>query len=179
MKVDITFSGDTPQISVGGLEGVLLILWGRTIHVISKDPTDDTLSTWLDFFIEPEGNSWRFNYRSNRVFAQELESRVMENLLTKANQAIAQKKVMDLSNEFNALNDLEPYTFGGLFARMDERHNPIFKSKDRNEALTKMREELKIRLALDEIESDEHLRNFVLQIPVKAIWVDHTSSEEK
>ncbi len=179
MKVSITFSGGTPHISIGGLEGVLLVLWGRTIHVISKDPTDDTLSTWIDFFIEQEGNGWRFDYRSNRVFVQEGENSVMGNLLTKANQAITQKRVMDLSQEFNALNILEPFVFGGLFARMSERHNPIYESEDHNLALAKMREELRIRLTLNEIESDEHLRNFVLQLPVQPIWVDHTSGEEK
>ena len=179
MKVGIIFSGNTPHISIGSLEGVLLLLWGRTIHVISKNPNDDTIGTWLNFFIEQEHIGWRFDYRSNRVFAQETEKTVMETLLNRANQAIAQMKAIDLSQEFDALNILEPFVFGGLFARMDERHNPIFESKDRNQALAKMREELRIHLAPNEIESDEHLKTFVLQLPVEPIWVDHTSSEEK
>jgi hypothetical protein len=184
MKASITFTGNIPKISIGGVDGVLMHLWGRTEHVFSKDPTDDTIATWFNFFVEQEDDDWSFNYRSNRVFSQDDENRVLENLLAKANQALADKKTMDLSQEFNALNSIEPYTLGGLFTQMDSRHNPIFENKgdyneSYNDARAKVREELKVRLTSSEIESDEHLRNFVLQIPREIIWVDHTSTEEQ
>ena len=113
------------------------------------------------------------------MYSQDYENKVLENLLTKANHAIERKETVDLPKEFNELNKLEPYTFSGLFTQMDKRHNPIFESKDINQALTEMREKLKSRLTLNEIESDEHLRNFVLQVPLETIWVDDTSIHEQ
>ncbi|MFT3894059.1 MAG: hypothetical protein QM730_20710 [Anaerolineales bacterium] len=183
MKASITFSDDMPKISIGGLDGVLMHLWGRTEHIFSKDPTDDTIATWFNFFIEQKVDGWSFNYRSNRVFSQDDENRVLENLLAKANQAIAHREAIDLSQEFNALNSIEPYRFGGLFTRMDDRHNPIFENKgdynkDYDDARAKLREELKVHLTPSEIGLDEHLRNFILQIPLETIWVDHTSTGE-
>jgi len=180
MKIGITFTDDKPVMSIGGLEGIIMILWGRTEHTVSKNPMDDTISTSFRFFIMQEGNEWRFDYQSNCKYTRDEDRRVIDDLLAKANQAIIEKNATNLSHEFNALNDIEPYGFGGLFRQMNERHAPKFESgsyaQSYNEAVVKMRQELRNHLQLEEIESDEHLKSFVFQIPLETIWVDETSS---
>ena len=179
MRVGISFAGTIPVLSIGDLEGTILVLWGRTQHIVSKDPMNDTLSTWFNFFIEQEGNSWNFGYKSNCEHTLEEDRRVIDNLLGKANRAIVEKKATDLSDEFNALNSIEPYSFGGLFSLMDERHEPAFGNKDPNQMLVEIREKLRNGLTVVEIESDEHLKSFVFQNPLETIWVADSSGAER
>lgn len=182
MKVSITFTDGKPVMSIGGLEGMLMILWGRTEHIVSRNPMDDTLSTTFRFFIAQEGNGWRFDYKSNCKYTHDEDRKVIDDLLAKANGAIIKKRTTDLSREFNALNNLEPYDFGGLFSQMNERRSPKFENdsyaESYNEAIAKMREELESRLTRNVIESDEHLNSFVFQIPLETICVDDTTEKE-
>ena len=176
MKVAITFSDGIPSLSVWSLQGTIMLLWGRTEHIVSKDPMNDTISTWFNFFIERKAGGWRFDYRSNCKYSRDEDQRILLNLLNKANQAIMQNQATDLSQEFNALNMIEPYSIGGLFSRMDERYEPVIDNKDYNRVMAEMREKLKSNITVDEIESDEHLKSFVFQIPLETIWVDETSN---
>lgn len=180
MKINITFQDNKPKLSIYGLEGVLLQLWGRTEHIVSKDPMADTISTWFSFFIEQADNNWKFSYKSNCDYIQEERKRVLRNLLDKANQAIVQKQPVDLSQEFDSLDQIvEPYTFGGLFAQMNERHVPVSANADLNLDIAEMREILKRSMTADELETDEHLKSFVFQIASEIIWVDETLTNDK
>ncbi len=180
MKINIVFKGNEPKFSIYGLEGVLLLLWGRTEHIVSKDPLADTLSTWFHFFIVESENSWKFSYESNCDYTQEARKRVLRDLLDKANQAITWKQPVDLSPEFNALDQIvEPYIFGGLFAGMNERHAPISAHADLNVDIAEMREILKRTMTTEELAVDEHLKNFVSQTSAETIWVDETSTDDK
>ena len=177
MKIGITFSGNVPKITIYGLSGILLSLSGRTEIIVSKDPTVDTLAVWFHFFIEKIDNDWHFDYRSNCKYTSKEKIDILQNILDKANQAIAQKKAVDLSQEFHALNIVEPYSFGGLYSQMNERYGPVFANEEPNQDIEDMRETLKRTMTPIEIESDEHIKSFVLQIPLEIIWVDESSGK--
>ena len=176
MKIGIRFSHNIPLMSIGSLEGTIMNLWGKTEYWVSKDPMNDTLSTWFSFFIVQQDNQWRFDYRSNCKYSRDEDQQILGDLLGKANRAIMQMEVADLSQEFNALNAREPYIFGGLFSRMNEHYYPIFESKDQSLIFAEMREKLRSSLTSNEIESDEHLKSFVFQTPLETIFVNDSSS---
>ena len=177
MKIGIAFSGNVPKITIYGLSGILLSLLGRIETIVSKDPTVDTLAVWFHFFIEQRDKGWQFDYRSNCKYTSKEKIEILQNILDKANRAIAQKKAADLSQEFHALNSMEPYSFGGLYSQMNELYGPVFSNRDPNQDIEDMREILKSSMTLNEIESDEHMKNFVLQNSLKIIRVDESSGK--
>jgi hypothetical protein len=180
MKVEIAFVNGEPKMSIYGLEGVVMHLYGRTEYIVSKDPMTDTLSTWFHFFIEKSNQSWTFGYKSNCEYTRDDAKRILRDLVNKANKAIKEKQSIDLSQEFNALdNNVEPYIFGGLFAQMNERYVPVSLYGDLNQDIAKMRETLRKGMTAEQLEADEHLKNFVYQIPSEIIWVDDTKTSTK
>jgi hypothetical protein len=176
MKVNLIFRDGEPRLAIYGLEGVIVSLYGRTVHVISKDPWEDDLSTSTYFFVEQQNHLWRFGSQSNCRYSQAAHNFIFNALLDKANQALAQAQPTDLSQEFTALNQIEPFCFGGLFPRMNEQHYPIFEHAGTNLDFDEMREKLKQSMTPEEIEADEDLQNFVYQIPVETILVDETAA---
>jgi hypothetical protein len=174
MKINIIYYEDEPKISWYQLKGVLLQLFGRTAHIISKDPMTDDLSCWYIFFIEQQNNNWRFGYKSNCKFTLEYDMLILNNLLDKANQALAQKCSMDLSQEFIALDRIEPYSFGGLFERMNASHQPDYDNQNPNRDLDSMREILRNNTKPEEVEADVRLKNFILGIPDEILFIDET-----
>ena len=179
MKVSITFTDDKPVMSIGGLHGTLMMLSGRTEHIVSKDPMNDTLSTWIHFSIVQEDNGWKFDYQSNCQYTREEDKRVIDDLLAKAKRAIIEKKTTDLSREFNALDNMQPYNFVGLYRRVNDHHEPFQEYHTWNQQLAEMRERLSSSLSPDEIESDKHLKSFVFQTPLETIWADLSSGTQR
>ncbi len=175
MKVEIVFVNDKPKMSIYGLEGVLLELDGRPEYIVRKDPQADTLAAWFKFFIERDGHNWSFGYKSNYSDNREKQKRILSELLDKANGAIKRRTSVDLSREFDAFNEeIEPFVFSGLFAQMNERYHPISLYEDLNQDIDQMRAFIKENVYPEQLEKDEHIYNFVNQIPVEIIWVDDT-----
>lgn len=126
MKVEIVFVKGEPKMSIYGLEGIVVHLSGRTEYIVSKNPMADTLATWFNFFIEKCDQGWIFGYKSNCKYTRDDAKRILSDLVDKANKAIKEKQAIDLSQEFDALDqNVEPYVFGGLFAQMNERYAPV------------------------------------------------------
>ena len=164
-------------MSIGDLQGTVMRLSGRTEHIVSKDPINDTLSTWFQFSIVQEDYGWKFDYKSNCQFTREEDKKMIDDLLTKAKRAIIEKKVVDLSQEFNALDNIEPYNFDGLFRRVSDSDEPEYRAW--NQQLEEMRERLRNSLSSDEIESDKHLKSYVFQTPLETIWIDDNSGTQR
>jgi hypothetical protein len=167
MRITLTYTDDEPRFAVYGLEGKFVRLYGRTEYIVSNDPWAETIGTVLRFFIEWKDNGWEMGYRSNRQYTQDEHIRIMHNLLNKANQAIAQKQPTELSQEFTALDQIEPFAFGGLYRQMNEHYEPMYESWDH------MREKLRNSMTLKEIEGDDHLKNW-LNGTDTTIWGDVT-----
>jgi hypothetical protein len=167
MRIELTFTDDQPLFAVYGLEGTFVRLYGRTEYSISKDPWAETIGTSLSFFIKWKDNRWEIGYKSNRQYTQEEHIRLIHTVLNKANQALAQKQPTELSQEFTALDQIEPFAFGGLYRQMNEHDEPMYESWDQ------MRERLRNSVTLKEIEADDHLKNW-LNGTNTTIWGDET-----
>lgn len=180
MKVEIVFVDDEPKMSIYGLEGIVISLFGRTEYIVSNNPMADTLSTWFDFFIEKSDDGWMFGYKSNCEYTQDDARRILGDLVNKSNKAIKEKRSIDLTQEFDALDkNVEPYNFVGLFAKMNERFSPISLHGDINQDILEMREFLRKCMSVEQLEFDEHIKNFVFKTPAETIWVDATSTNNE
>ena len=179
MKIQIVFVDNKPKISIYGLIGIVVHLSGRREYVVSKDSLTDSLSSWFDFFIKETDHGWMFGYKSNYEYTQDDAKIILKELVDKANKAITEKQSIDLSQEFYTLDkDLEPFTFGGLFAQMNERNAPVSLYGNINQDIAEMRRMLSNCMTIEQLEADEHLKNFVYQIPAKIIRIDDTFNLE-
>ena len=163
------FKDSSPKLSIYGLEGILLELSGRTVTPAGTEI--DLISTY-SFFVEQTQNAWRFGCRSNIEFLGE-NKRIFNNILDKANKAIAQRHSTDLSQEFNALHKIDPYDIVGLFTQMNERYGPI----DKHHGGESMREKLRNSATSEEIQADQHLKRFIENSPTSIISIDGTITE--